>query len=70
MIASVCGIVERENKLISVRPLKSRYVPTIGDVVVGRVTGVHFVVVCSLWIAKPGFMEYGYILCLGRYFEH
>ena len=45
MIASVCGIVERENKLISVRPLKSRYVPTIGDVVVGRVTGVHFVVI-------------------------
>ena len=37
MIASVCGVVERVNKLISVRSLKSRYVPKIGDVVVARV---------------------------------
>lgn len=40
MIASVCGVVERINKLISVRPLKSRYVAKIGDVVVGRITSV------------------------------
>ena len=42
MIASVCGVVERVNKLISVTPLKSRYVPKIGDVVVGRVTDVGY----------------------------
>lgn len=40
MIASVCGIVERVNKLISIRPLKSRYYAKIGDVVVGRVVNV------------------------------
>lgn len=42
MIASVCGIVERVNKLISIRPLKSRYYAKIGDVVVGRVINVGF----------------------------
>ncbi|KNB43996.1 exosome complex exonuclease RRP4 [Blastocystis sp. subtype 4] len=41
MIASVCGVVERVNKLISVRPYKSRYVPKIGDVVIGRVTDLN-----------------------------
>ena len=41
MIASVCGVVERVNKLISVRSLKSRYVPKIGDVVVARVVYVE-----------------------------
>ena len=40
MIASLCGVVERVNKLISVSPMKSRYVPKIGDVVIGRVTDV------------------------------
>eukprot|EP00271_Cylindrocystis_brebissonii_P016426 TRINITY_DN39970_c0_g1_i1.p1 TRINITY_DN39970_c0_g1~~TRINITY_DN39970_c0_g1_i1.p1 ORF type:complete len:406 (-),score=83.55 TRINITY_DN39970_c0_g1_i1:247-1464(-) len=38
--AAVCGVVERVNKLVSVRPLRSRYVAEIGDVVVGRVTEV------------------------------
>ena len=47
MIASVCGVVERINKLISVKPLKSRYVAKIGDVVVGRVTSVWY---NKLWI--------------------
>lgn len=41
MIASVCGVVERVNKLISIRSLKSRYIPKIGDVVVARVIGVQ-----------------------------
>lgn len=39
--ASVAGTVEQVNKLISVRPLKSRYFGEIGDVVVGRVTEVQ-----------------------------
>ncbi|RKP19096.1 hypothetical protein ROZALSC1DRAFT_29272 [Rozella allomycis CSF55] len=38
--SSVAGTVERINKLICVNPLKSRYNPEIGDVVVGRVTDV------------------------------
>ncbi|KAK9844602.1 hypothetical protein WJX74_004455 [Apatococcus lobatus] len=40
LYASVCGLKERVNKLISVRPLKQRYAAEIGDVVVGRVTEV------------------------------
>ena len=41
LYASVAGIVERVNQLISVKPLKSRYYGEIGDVVVGRITEVH-----------------------------
>jgi len=40
LIASVAGVVQRVNKLISVTPLKSRFGGQIGDVVVGRVTEV------------------------------
>ncbi|XP_015596772.1 exosome complex component RRP4 [Cephus cinctus] len=36
--ASVAGVLEKVNKLISVRPLKTRYQGEIGDVVVGRIT--------------------------------
>eukprot|EP00897_Mesotaenium_endlicherianum_P007340 jgi/Mesen1/6634/ME000034S06091 len=38
--AAVCGVVERVNKLISVRPLQSRYTAETGDVIIGRVTDV------------------------------
>ena len=37
MYASIAGVVERVNKLISVRPLKSRYSGEVGDVVIGRI---------------------------------
>nr|CAG4643344.1 EOG090X09DD [Ilyocryptus agilis] len=40
LYASVAGVVERVNQLISVRPLKTRYHGEIGDVVIGRVTEV------------------------------
>ncbi|KAL3701027.1 hypothetical protein R1sor_019049 [Riccia sorocarpa] len=40
LLATVCGVVERVNKLISVRPLRARYNPETGDVVVGRITEV------------------------------
>ncbi|KAF9942257.1 exosome non-catalytic core subunit rrp4 [Modicella reniformis] len=40
VLSSVAGVVERVNKLISVRPLHSRYTGEIGDVVVGRITEV------------------------------
>lgn len=37
LYASIAGVVERVNKLVSVRPLKSRYGGEIGDVVIGRI---------------------------------
>eukprot|EP00898_Chlorokybus_atmophyticus_P006843 jgi/Chlat1/715/Chrsp104S01205 len=40
LVATVSGVIERVNKLISVRPLNTRYNPEAGDVVVGRVTEV------------------------------
>ncbi|KAI9497577.1 hypothetical protein BDB00DRAFT_803249 [Zychaea mexicana] len=40
VVSAVAGAVERVNKLLSVRPLKTRYTPEIGDIVVGRVTEV------------------------------
>jgi len=40
LIASVAGVVQRVNKLISVTPLKSRFGGQVGDVIVGRVTEV------------------------------
>ncbi|KAL3276794.1 hypothetical protein HHI36_012157 [Cryptolaemus montrouzieri] len=39
--ASVAGVQEKVNNLISVRPLKSRYNGEVGDVVVGRITEVQ-----------------------------
>ncbi|GJP44299.1 hypothetical protein CLOM_g3671 [Closterium sp. NIES-68] len=36
--ATVCGVVKRINRLLSVQPLKTWYVAQTGDVVVGRVT--------------------------------
>ena len=39
-IATTCGIVEKINKLVFVRPLKSRYSGDVGDVIVGRVNEV------------------------------
>ncbi|KAG9287472.1 hypothetical protein G9A89_023844 [Geosiphon pyriformis] len=40
MTSSVAGAVERVNKLISVRPLHTRYTGEIGDLVIGRITEV------------------------------
>lgn len=39
--ASVAGVIEQVNKLVSIKPLKSRYVGEIGDVVVARITEVQ-----------------------------
>ncbi|XP_065169685.1 exosome complex component RRP4 [Atheta coriaria] len=39
--SSVAGLKEEVNKLISVKPLKSRYNGEIGDVIVGRITEVQ-----------------------------
>lgn len=39
--ACVAGVVERINKLISVKPLKLRYNGEVGDIVVGRIKEVQ-----------------------------
>ncbi|KAF8199084.1 exosome complex exonuclease rrp4 [Pholiota molesta] len=41
VIASVAGTIERVNKLVSVRAIRSRYNPEVGDLVVGRITEVQ-----------------------------
>uniref|UniRef100_A0A7N0RAA6 S1 motif domain-containing protein n=1 Tax=Kalanchoe fedtschenkoi TaxID=63787 RepID=A0A7N0RAA6_KALFE len=40
VVATVCGVVERVNKLVYVRALRARYKPEIGDIIVGRVNEV------------------------------
>jgi exosome complex component RRP4 len=41
LIASTCGVVERTNKLVTVKTLNAtRYMAEVGDVVVGRITGI------------------------------
>ncbi|TVU15210.1 hypothetical protein EJB05_38717 [Eragrostis curvula] len=37
VVATLCGVVERVNKLIYVRTLRARYKPEVGDIIVGRV---------------------------------
>ncbi len=39
-MSGLAGVVERVNKLVSVRPLNARYTGEVGDVVVGRVREV------------------------------
>jgi len=41
VIASVAGTVERVNKLVTVRAIRTRYNPEVGDLVVGRITEVQ-----------------------------
>jgi exosome complex component RRP4 len=43
LVASVAGVVERVNKLTTVRAVKSRFAGSAGDVVVGRITEVRVV---------------------------
>eukprot|EP00461_Guttulinopsis_vulgaris_P009793 UN09864 len=40
LVAAVTGYVERINKVITIRPQLNRYLPEVGDVVVGRITGI------------------------------
>ncbi|KDQ50706.1 hypothetical protein JAAARDRAFT_141473 [Jaapia argillacea MUCL 33604] len=41
VLASVAGTVERVNKLVTVRAIRTRYNPEVGDLVVGRITEVQ-----------------------------
>ncbi|KAK9077681.1 hypothetical protein SSX86_006018 [Deinandra increscens subsp. villosa] len=40
VVATVCGVIERVNKLVYVRTLRARYKPEVGDIIVGRVIEV------------------------------
>ncbi|CAH9136413.1 unnamed protein product [Cuscuta epithymum] len=40
IVATLCGVVERVNKLVYVRSLRARYKPEVGDIIVGRVIEV------------------------------
>ncbi|CAA3017491.1 exosome complex component RRP4 homolog [Olea europaea subsp. europaea] len=40
VVATLCGVVERVNKLVYVRALRARYKPEIGDIIVGRIIEV------------------------------
>lgn len=41
ILSSLAGVVTRTNKLLSVRPLRARYTPEVGDLVVGRIVEVQ-----------------------------
>ncbi|KAK3331916.1 hypothetical protein B0T19DRAFT_456423 [Cercophora scortea] len=41
IISSVAGTISRTNKLLSVRPLRARYTPEVGDLIVGRIVEVQ-----------------------------
>ncbi|KAI8625698.1 hypothetical protein F5Y19DRAFT_241415 [Xylariaceae sp. FL1651] len=41
IVSSVAGTLAKTNKLLSVRPLRARYTPEIGDLVVGRIVEVQ-----------------------------
>ncbi|KAH8688791.1 hypothetical protein BGW36DRAFT_392183 [Talaromyces proteolyticus] len=41
IIATVAGTVQKTNKLLSIHPLRARYMPEIGDLVVGRIVEVQ-----------------------------
>lgn len=40
IVSSLAGMIQRVNKLVSVYSLRGRYVPEVGDLVVGRITDV------------------------------
>ncbi|CAJ2502675.1 Uu.00g100690.m01.CDS01 [Anthostomella pinea] len=41
IVSSVAGTLAKTNRLLSVRPLRARYTPEIGDLVVGRIVEVQ-----------------------------
>lgn len=41
IVSSLSGTLDKVNKLISVRPVRTRYRPEVGDLVIGRITEVQ-----------------------------
>ncbi|KAG2267451.1 hypothetical protein Bca52824_062006 [Brassica carinata] len=59
LLATVCGVVERVDKLVYVRTLRARYKPEVGDIVVGRVIEVC----CSKrWRVELNFTQDGVLM--------
>eukprot|EP00930_Biecheleria_cincta_P050950 TRINITY_DN36101_c0_g1_i1.p1 TRINITY_DN36101_c0_g1~~TRINITY_DN36101_c0_g1_i1.p1 ORF type:complete len:352 (-),score=50.59 TRINITY_DN36101_c0_g1_i1:36-1055(-) len=50
LVATTCGVMEHVNKLLYVRPLRHRYVGSVGDVVVGRIVEVQ----AERWAVEVG----------------
>ena len=40
LVSDTIGTVDRVNRLVSVKPLKSRYLADVGDLVIGRILEV------------------------------
>jgi len=57
LVATTCGVVEHVNKLLYVRPLKHRYMGSMGDVVVGRVVEVQ----AERWAVEIGTAQLAYL---------
>lgn len=58
LVASVAGVVEKVNQLISVRPLKCRYIGQVGDIVVGRVVDI----VNKMWKVDVGAHQHAMLM--------
>ena len=55
LVATTAGIVERVGKLVTVRPVKGKYVGEVGDIVVGRVKAVG----SKRWLVEIAAMKDG-----------
>uniref|UniRef100_A0A1J3EC81 Exosome complex component rrp4 n=1 Tax=Noccaea caerulescens TaxID=107243 RepID=A0A1J3EC81_NOCCA len=58
LLATVCGVVERVDKLVYVRTLRARYKPEVGDIVVGRVIEVSQ----NRWRVELNFTQDGVLM--------
>lgn len=47
VVSSVAGTIERVNKLVTVRAIRTRYNPEVGDLVVGRISEASYLSVTS-----------------------
>ncbi|XP_068663210.1 exosome complex component RRP4 homolog [Aristolochia californica] len=58
VVATLCGVVERVNKLVYVRALRARYKPEIGDIIVGRVIEIA----PKRWRLEINFSQYAVLM--------
>lgn len=57
IVATVAGTVTKVNKLLSVKPLRARYTPDIGDLVVGRIMEVRLFFSPALLLFRIGIVS-------------
>ncbi|XP_072961272.1 exosome complex component RRP4 homolog [Typha angustifolia] len=58
VVATMCGVVERVNKLVYVRSHRARYKPEVGDIIVGRVVEI----VSKRWKLEINFTQYAVLM--------